>query len=313
MRRDASFVVGIWLLSRAVILVSMLVIAPTLPQPADGHVAARSWSTFLYADGALYQSIVLDGYQYEKDRGTHPAYFPLYPLVAAPFVRFAHIPFAIVGPLLNGAAFLLALLALFAWTRARHGPAAARWTIATAAFLPLSIYGTLAYTEGLFLLLSTLALWSFERDRFAGAAVWGALASATRFPGLALMPAFALEAVLQKRSRGAWIAALCACAGTLAYALFCWRSFGDPFAFVHAQIAWRGPLTVRFADWEYMVAILLGTVGPHWWPYQIAIVALSALWWLKRGSFSDAGNFVCGLLLGLAEAALWFTSQWDLL
>jgi hypothetical protein len=173
--------------------------------------------------------------------------------------------------------------------------------------VPLSIFGSLAYTEGLFALLSTLALRAFERERFAAAGIWGALASATRVTGAGLVPAFLLGACLKRKAGGAF-AALLAAAGIGAFALYCWRAFGDPIAFVHVQVAWRGDDFGRLWAWQHLLGVFFGVVGPARWPFQVAVVAAGVLWWRFRDRISGAVAFFLGAVLALAEVHVWFES-----
>jgi hypothetical protein len=72
-----------WLLSRLVIAVTMLLIAPSLPAPTGGIVPTADWSVFSYSDSPRYETIATRGYEYGSD--VHEKYnivfFPLFPLI----------------------------------------------------------------------------------------------------------------------------------------------------------------------------------------------------------------------------------------
>ncbi len=288
----------------------MLVVAPTVTPPLNGHAAPTNWNAFLYMDGPAYAAIAAGGYAHAPPLLT--AFFPLYPLISGAIMRITALPFAMVGTLVSNVSFLLALLTIYAWVRERQGTATARWTILTMCCLPLSIYGSLAYTEGLFALLTTLALRDFERECYVRAGIWGALASATRPTGAALIPAFAFGAA-SVRKPSAWVSMVISCAGIGAYAFVCWRALGDPLAFVHAQYGFRGDVFTRFWPWQDLFNVLLGITGPRLWPYQLGIVACAILWYRKRSTIPHSAQILAGAALTLAELRLWWAGSTDLL
>lgn len=291
----------------------MLIVAPAIPAPLNGHPALPVWDTFLYLDGKAYGMIATRGYDYAPDGAFHTvAFFPLYPLLIAALVRVTGLPLSIAAVVLSNAAFLVALWVIFIWTQERFGSKPAYWTVLTFCCLPLSIYGSLVYTEGLFLLLTTLALRCFERDAFVAAGLWGALASATRPTGAALVLAFAVGACLRPSSR-AWVAALLSSLGIAGFIAFCGAAFGDPLAFVHAQTTWRGDLFSRLWPWQDLMNVLFGTSGPQLWPYQLAIFACVALSMFKRKTLPPFAAFASGGMLTLAELHLWWAGSTVLL
>jgi Gpi18-like mannosyltransferase len=98
-------------------------------------------------------------------------------------------PFEVAGTLVN-ICFLGAIIIVYLWVEEHHGKSAARWSSAVLAWCPFSLFGTVIYTEGLFLLLSTAALRAFDKKQYFWLALCGALATATRPTGIALIPAF---------------------------------------------------------------------------------------------------------------------------
>lgn len=287
----------------------MLAIAPGMTPPLNGHPAPTNWNAFLYMDGPAYAAIAAGGYSHAPSQLT--AFFPLYPLISGAIMRVTSLPFPIVGTLVSNIAFLLALWTIYVWVSERQGVSQARWAILTFCWLPLSIYGSLAYTEGLFALLSTLALRDFGRERFVRAGVWGALATAARPTGMALIPAFALGAAVRKPA--AWVTAALSCVGICVYAFVCWKVGGDPLAFVRAQYGFRGDLFSRYWPWRDLLDVLLGTTGPRLWAYQLAIIACVVVWYRKRAVLPNGAQFLAGAALTLAELRLWWAGSTDLL
>ncbi|MBD1923730.1 hypothetical protein H6F77_22065 [Microcoleus sp. FACHB-831] len=152
------FAAAMWLLSRVVILVAMLLIAPLLPAPPGGITPTIGWEVFSCWDGGWYQIIATTGYEYINDGKQHPvAFFPLLPLLSRAVMTLG-LPFEVAGTLVNNLAFFGALVLVYAWVEELHGKSAARWTTAALAWCPFSLYGTVIYTEGLFLLLQQIAI-----------------------------------------------------------------------------------------------------------------------------------------------------------
>jgi Gpi18-like mannosyltransferase len=254
-----------WLLSRLVILAAMWLVAPLLPAPPGGVVPSIGWEVFSWFDSGFYQQIATAGYDYVNDGKAHSvAFFPLFPLCVRAVMTLG-LPFNLAGTLVNNLAFLGALIVLYAWVEEHHGGGTARWVTAVLAWCPLSLFGTVIYSEGLFLLLSTCALRSFEKQHYVGVALWGALATATRPTGMALIPAFLIVAWKERRGAIAYAASLAAGGGLLLFCLYCAFEFDDPLAFVQAQRKWRPSLGFDWFSWLKMLMQI--TVGSTNWKH----------------------------------------------
>ena len=251
-----------WLLSRMVIAIAMLGIAPLLPAPPGGIQPTVSWDVFSAWDSHFYQAIAISGYEYANDgQGHNVAFFPLFPLLVRVLMN-GGLPFTVAGTVVNNLAFWGALIFLYAWVQENHGQTVARWTTAVLAWCPFSLFGTVIYTEGLFLLLSIAALRSFDRKHYGCSALWGALASATRLPGIALAPAFFLVAWREKRPAIAYLASLATVGGLGLYSLYCGMRFGDFLAFLRVQQAWQPEQAFYGQGWlKMLVQIIAGTAN----------------------------------------------------
>jgi Gpi18-like mannosyltransferase len=258
------FVIIMWLLSRLVIVVAMEVMAPSLPSsPAEynynppplgfipGFIAKPGWELFTHWDGAYYRQITTVGYDYANDGKEHSiAFFPLFPLIARGLMTLG-LPFDVAGTLVNNFAFLGALLLLYLWAEERYDVSVARWSTAVLAWCPFSLFGTVAYTEGLFLLLTTAALRAFGNRQHVWAAIWSAMATATRPTGIALVPTFLFVAWRERRPTVAYAAGFATAGGLILFSLYCAIRFGDPLAFVHAQKGWQ-----HLSWWELFASVL---------------------------------------------------------
>lgn len=304
------FVIAMWLISRLVIIIAMQVITPltyTSPieiywRPLDftpGFIPKPGWELFSHWDGKWYKRIVINGYDYANDGNQYPiAFFPLFPLIIRG-VMMLGLPFEVAGTIVNNLAFLGALLLLYHWTKERHNTNVARWATAVMAWCPLSLYGTIIYTEGLFLFLTTAALRAFDNRQYFWAAVCGALASATRATGITLLPAFLFTAWREKRPLIAYAASLAVGLGLLSFSIYCAIRFGDPLTFAHAQKAWAQPTwwdIFKYAislDKDNLIKVVMVFGGGY------------LLWYFRRqlSTVAIAYGF-CSLLLLIFSGAL---------
>ena len=253
-RDGLIFVIAMWFLSRSVIVIGMQVIAPLLysnpmlhqfqesqPWAFPDFVPTSGWSLFSHWDGGWYTKIATLGYTYADDGQQHSvAFYPLFPLLIRGLMALG-LPVEVSGVVINSLAFLGALVLVYFWVEERYDTGAARWTTAVLAWCPFSLFCTVMYTEGLFLLLTTAALRFFERGEYILAAVCGALTTATRAPGVALIPTFLLVAWREKRPFMAYVAGFATAIGLLSFSFYCAIRFGEPLAFFHIQKTWDHP------------------------------------------------------------------------
>ena len=304
------FAAAMWLFSRLFIATAMLLITPLLQAPPGGIKPTVGWEVFYMWDGLLYDQIATSGYEYANDgKGHNVAFFPLFPLVVRAVMTLG-LPFNGAGTLVNNLAFLGALLVLYCWVEERYDRSAARWATAVLAWCPLSLFGTVIYSEGLYLLFSTAALRAFDKQQYAFVALWGAIATAARPTGMALIPAFVIVAWRERRPAIAYAAGLAAGGGLLLFSLYCAIHFGDPLAFVQAQRGWRPSLGFYWQGWlKMLMQIIVGTTNwKHGWikdplhPLLFGmIVGLGYLLWrfrTKLGSVKVRYGF-CALVLFL--------------
>jgi Gpi18-like mannosyltransferase len=253
-----------WFLSRVAIAIAMVALAPHLPDPQGrGHVPTMDWSVFAQWDGEWYEKIATKGYDYVPDGQTHSIpFFPLYPLLSHMVMAVTGWRFAVAGVVVNSLAFFGALAVIYRMMVQQYGESPARWTVQLLAWCPLSIFCMVTYTEGLFLLVTALALESFGRGAFGRAAIFGILTTATRLTGLPLVLGFISTAWQKRWPKGAYWAAGLSSLGLIAYMIYCWRNFGDPIAFSHAQKAFghRSAAGFNCASWGKVV--LHTVVGP---------------------------------------------------
>ncbi len=238
-----------WLASRLVVALAMFGLAPLLRAPHPGIQPPLSWEILTWWDSLNFIAIAEHGYNYGLDGQEHTiAFFPLYPLGIWLLGQLG-LPAWLGGALINNLAFLGALTVLHGWLRERYSETLARWSCGFLTWCPYGVFTTVVYSEGLYLLVSTLALRAFDQGRYSWAALWGALASAARPTGLALVPALLTVAWRQKLGWPAYLSGLGTSLGVVLFSLYCQVHFGDYLAFVHAQTPWRSTLGIDWLGW----------------------------------------------------------------
>lgn len=313
-RDELIFPAKMWLFSRLVILVAMLLIAPLLPAPPGGIHAEWGWDVFSAWDSNFYEDLATGGYEILplQQPGANVAFFPLFPIAIHLLSKLGLSAIA-AGTVINHLAFLGTLLLLYGWVEAHNGTKAAQWVTAVLAWCPLSLFGSVVYSEGLFLLLSTAALRAFDRPSFGQSALWGGLATTARVTGLALIPALLLTAYQRKLPLSAYLASLGAGMGLSLYSAYCWVQFRDPIAFISVQYSqWDRSRGFDWSGWWRMgVEIVAG--GRNWKAGGLKdlthplifgmIVILGLFLWKSRGKIDpkwvDYGFFLLFLLLWL--------------
>jgi Gpi18-like mannosyltransferase len=249
----------IGLLSRSFLFLLILGVAPLIPIPAGGRFVEANWSAFNSWDSFFYESIATQGYHYftsEVIQSHNVAFFPIFPLLCWLLMQLG-IPFNVAGTFINNSAFIGALILLYNWLKQRYTIQTVTWIILVVAFCPFSIFGTFIYTEGVFLFVSIAALKAFDQKQYKQAAFWGAIATATRPNGVALIPTFFLMAWRQKRGIQAYLSAAFSGVGIGLYSLYCGWQFGDFFAFVRTQQAWDRQAGIDWESWKILFSQLM--------------------------------------------------------
>lgn len=258
-----------WALVGAVLVVVQRVTVARRNQVADlwswpgGQAFFGGWTQF---DGWEYLHIAEDGYWYRPAARAPVVFFPLYPLV----VRAAHAvtgQWVLAGVVVAAVAGLAATLLFWRWC-GTHGlaPAAQQTALFVALLYPFGwyLYGVV-YADALFVALVIAAFSLVDARRYVLGGLVGALATATRPTGLALVPGLlvlALEtggvlavpaaasglvdrwrlpvAVHRSRLRAVLLAPLLSLAGTAAYATYLGIRFNRPLVFVTDQTQYQG-------------------------------------------------------------------------
>jgi Gpi18-like mannosyltransferase len=317
---EILFVVFMWFLSRLVLTIGMQLIAPlhhfnpvSFNEPGLDTLQIKnftphlSWELFTHWDGEHYRNIVNKGYTYIiNHKQNNIAFFPIYPAVVKLFVS-AGIPFDIAGTILSNGTFLAALLVFYQWIDQLYNQSVARWSTAVMAWFPLSLFCSLTYTESFFLFFTISALYTFENRQYGWATLWGILATATRPPGLALIPALLLVAWLEHRHLRAYLSALMMAGGIMAFSLFCWIRFDEPMAFLLAQSDWHQP---SWIDLCRDIIMPIFTINLPIYLYAMAIALITSIGILIR--YYPGWGYAAMGLVGLPVVA-YFTALLQIL
>jgi len=200
------------------------------------------------SDGNWYREIATNGYAYSPDRRSNVTFFPLYPLSGRIVREITGLSAEASLLVVSNFALALSFFLLLAYARDRfpEAPAASGlFVLLSFGLYPVTFFFRMPYTESLFF---GLVLTAFLGMRRGWAPIWVAaivgLATAARPVGIALVPAFLAHLWFRRTSVPAFLGRslllLPVCAwGLLAYMVYLWGTFDDPFAFALNQQHWH--------------------------------------------------------------------------
>jgi hypothetical protein len=160
----------------------------------------RDWlDAIAWQGGKWYKQIATEGYEYDPDKNTNIAYFPLYPLLGRAVMRVTGLRPEAALLIVSNLSLLLALAMLAFYIRDRYPDAPtnlADYAVAAAALFPTGCFYRFAYSESTFLCLAILAMYTMVRrwPLWVISLVIG-LATAARPVGVALLTPFAIHIV----------------------------------------------------------------------------------------------------------------------
>ncbi|HEY6560738.1 MAG TPA: mannosyltransferase family protein [Polyangiaceae bacterium] len=248
---------------------------PLLPE----YPWVDGWTRF---DAGWYWGIAKNGYYFNgSDEPSSIAFFPGYPLamrLLTPVFR---------NPLLAGiavtvvcGAFVSALF--YRWTLLRMDTKMALASLLALLLYPFAYYlNGAVYADAMFLAAALGAFVAVESDRPLLAGVLGAVATATRPVGLAVVVGLVVLTVERRITPGGpatlatlramlraprllqarhWLVLLSPL-GLGLYALYLWYQFGDPYTFMEAESGWgHRPGIETWLKFDILYAFL----SPHW-------------------------------------------------
>ncbi len=188
---------------------------------------------------------------------------------------------------------------------------------------PTAVFFLAVYTETLFVLACLACFLAMRHQKWWLAAVCGAVATATRLPGIVLVGAIFVEGAATRKLWQALGAAAFSLIGLAVYMIYLNALYGDPLAFQHAyNLGWGGrhftlnifaaplqDMLVLVKDWPWQGAPTFWTVN-----YLLALVIdcllLLVMWRSLRWSYRV---FVLGnMLLPLMSGTLFAYNRYSL-
>jgi hypothetical protein len=204
------------------------------------------WDTFARYDTGYFEGIAWSGYAPVSGGRSNIAYFPVYPmlmrLVGRPFGR-QHAVFYLSGVAISWVCFVLAMVALYYLARLDLPRRRAERAVLLMMVFPFGFFFGVAYSESTFLLFTVLAFYLFRTRHWIGGGLCGAVATATRVPGIMMLPALAWLAWqhTEPTRRDRLLAAagvLLAASGFAAYCLYIYQLTGNPFEWAATLQRW---------------------------------------------------------------------------
>lgn len=214
------------------------------------------WEQWYHWDTAHFIKVALHGYY----NLLHMAFFPLYPLLERAGMVITSDPFT-AGLLISNVAELVLFTVLYRLIEEDFDGDRAYHSLLYLAIFPTAFFFSIAYSESLFLCLSTLTFYQLRHGRWWQAGLCGFLATLTRPDGLFLLIPFCYEYLcriceqqdrpldslfsrkqffrLFKGMRLNILSGLCMPMSIVLFMIYGGLHFHDPLAFVHAHKAWN--------------------------------------------------------------------------
>ena len=187
------------------------------------------WS-FANFDGVHYLTIAKSGYVANFTQ----VFFPVFPILMHYLNLFIN-NYILSGLIISNIAFLLSLIVLSKLLKLDLEDNKIIKIILLIIIFPTSFYFGSLYTESLFLLFVLSSFYFARKDRWGLSAIFGFLASTTRFFGVFLLPALFIEWYLQKKPVKKLLPLLFIPIGLFIYMAYLQINFNDPLLFIHAQ------------------------------------------------------------------------------
>ena len=204
------------------------------------------WDTFARFDTGHFQAIAWSGYAPAAGGRSNIAYFPVYPMLMRMVGRLfgrSHATYYLSGIGISWVCFVLAMFALYSLARLDLPRHRAERAVLLTMIFPFSFFFGVAYSESTFLLFTVLAFYAFRTRHWFAGGLCGAIATATRVPGILMVPALACiawqhaEPIRRDRASAAAGLALAA-SGFGAYCFYIFHLTGHPFEWVAALQRW---------------------------------------------------------------------------
>ena len=210
------------------------------------RTASPFWDTFARYDSGYFEGIAWGGYAPLAGGRSNIAYFPVYPMLMRAIGRLfgrQHAVYYISGIGIAWACFILAMVALYHLARLDLPRRQAQRAVLLMAIFPFSFFFGVVYSESTFLLFAVMTFYCFRTRRWIAGGLCGAVATATRVPGIMMLPALAwiawrtAEPTRRDRLR-AFSGLVVAAAGFALYSFYIFHLTGNPFEWAATLQRW---------------------------------------------------------------------------
>ena len=226
-------------------------------------VGLRGWLEIWNRWDALnYQKLAQFGYGATGELKPLLVFYPLFP-VSVRLFAFITRDYLISAFIVSTIASLITAVVFLRLVELDYSKALAQRAVWFLFIFPTSYFLHIGYTESLFLMLALSCVYAARKQRWFGAAVFGAFACMTRPNGLVLLPMLVVEAVHQYRTtrrwRWQWLYIPLAAVGFGGYLLLNKYVTGETFAFISLQQQFFGkslssPLTGIDNAWGSLIS-----------------------------------------------------------
>ena len=221
----------------------------------------KPWSfidSLARVDGQNYKEVIESGYSYQDKHPSSVAFFPAFPIAAGSLARVFGLNTVAAQLLVANLCCIAAFILLPAYLARRTvvlssssgrslrkdgegRDAFHSYTILAMGLLPTTFFFRMAYTESMFVFLAVAAMYAIVRDwPILAVALLVGFATAVRPVGVALLLPLALYTWRTSASKWQFAVRLgyaipLGCWGLLAYMVYQYWRFGEPFAFALTQ------------------------------------------------------------------------------
>lgn len=205
-------------------------------------------------DAYWYLDIAENGYSLRGENSqANVVFFPLYPLLIRAFAPLAGGNLVLAGWVVSALFLALAAFVLVRLTLEFHPAIDPGLPVVFLLAFPTAFFLNAVYSESLFLFLSLSMVYCALKRRFVLAAVWAALASATRVAGVFLLvllvvefiQAYGWRALVTRRVLALALAPL----GVVAFFIYHWVAFGDFFLYLKVQGSYGRDFAMEASDY----------------------------------------------------------------
>jgi len=233
-------------------------------------------SAFGNFDGLYYLTIAKAGYTVDNS-----GFFPLYSLLIRFFsVGESQVQFY-AALILSSLFFLLALLSFYKLVELDFNKKIALWSVLFLLIFPTSFFGAAIYAESLFLLLAFRSFYYARKRNWFLSFLFAALLTATRFVGIAIIPALIYEFWKSEKTllKKKFVLVLLAPLGILFYMYSSFLNFGNAFQFFKAQGSLHNSRSVEsivlFPQTMFRYLKILTALNSSTYEWWVALLELS--------------------------------------